>query len=348
MTVEDIKKRVAKRRAKDLAGFEEQYDEILEKRHEQYEVGLKTSFQQIHMNVQRELKAIYDELQDANGVPITQSPIEASKARNMSRRLAQLGELEAQLAAIMLIGDPVTVLRNDLAINYAESYYFGAYGLEQAARISIMVPLLTQAHVMGVLANPWLPDGNTYSDRIRANTGFLAKKMEVTLLEAVGNGWGWNQTARRISDVSGEGYNNAVRLARTERRRAAGQAQSHLYMQNADIMDSKRWNALLDLVTAPKDADNDGKLYDIAYDTPESPGRAGERIPNHPNCRCKWTPVLSALGVSKAERIAKDKDNKRTYTKARTYREYAKEQGFPDLDDRLARDNPKRYLRQGE
>jgi hypothetical protein len=60
------------------------------------------------------------------------------------------------------------------------------------------------------------------------------------------------------------------------------------------------------------------------------------------------------LGVSAKERIARGQGDtpshfgKRTFTNARTYREYAAERGLPDLDERLNNDNPKRYLRPGE
>jgi hypothetical protein len=66
------------------------------------------------------------------------------------------------------------------------------------------------------------------------------------------------------------------------------------------------------------------------------------------NCRCRYTPLLSATGISDRERIAKDEKGNRIYTKARTYREYAKENGLPDLDERLVKENPARYLRPGE
>jgi hypothetical protein len=120
-------------------------------------------------------------------------------------------------------------------------------------------------------------------------------------------------------------------------------------MQNSDILDGKRWNATLDQKTAPKDADNDGEIFDLDYDTPENPAVPGKRIPNHPNCRCRYTPVISALGVQKEKgRIAKDpKDKSREYFKG-NYREYAKFKNLPDLDERLKAENPARYLRPGE
>lgn len=345
---------VAARMQREMEGFIDQYDKILLAREKAYAAQLLPIWQRIGRNITDELRAIYNEIQDANGVPITRQPIKADKLRNMKRNMKRLASLQAQLVKLIGTEEQAKKLSNNLAFNYADSYYFHAFGLEQATQVAINVPTLTPAHVIGAVINPWLPDGRTYGERLRANAGLLATKMENTIVEAIGNGWDWNRTARRIQEVAGEGYFNAVRLARTEMNRAANQGASHLYMQNADILDGKRWNATLDSRTAPKDAANDGKVYDLAYDTPEWPGRAGERIPNHPNCRCKWTPVISALGVSKRERIARgDGDSptnfgERIYTPARTYREYAQERGLPDLDERLANDSPAKYLRRGE
>jgi SPP1 gp7 family putative phage head morphogenesis protein len=268
---------------------------------------------------------------------------------------ARLLELR-QMAHIMtrnLVGQD-QLLQHYIAYTYVDSVNFQSWALEQATQVAVATPVLTYTQVMGVIANPWLPDGKTYSDRIRANTTGLALKMDKTILQATTQGWDIPKTARHIQSVAGEGYDRALTLARTEMNRAASLASSHSFIQNSDILGGKRWVATLDIRTAPKDADNDGKIYDVAYDTPETPGTPGQRIPNHPNCRCKYSPVVDGMSKKIRERIARgdgdtlDNYGQRYYTKAQTYREYAKERGLPDLDDRLAKDNPKKYLRRGE
>ncbi|MCO5387806.1 MAG: minor capsid protein [Desulfosporosinus sp.] len=345
---------VLARMQKDLNGYLDTYRNIMDKRQVKYAEEIRPLWLRINRNITAELKAVYNELQDANGVPITKRPIPEAKYRNMQRKIKHLATLQQRLAKMLKVKEQDVKLGRNLSYEYSRAYYYNAYALEQAAQVTVRVPELTEAHVMGLLANPWLSSGGTYGNRIRANTVYLAGKMEKSIVEAVGNGWDWNRTARRIQEVAGEGYFNSVRLARTELNRAAGQGANSLYMENADLLDGKRWNATLDSRTAPKDARNDGKIYPLEYDTPESPGLPGERIPNHPNCRCSWAPVLSSLGVSTGERIARgagdrpDKFGERIYTKARTYEEYAKERGLPSLSERLANDNPKSYLRRGE
>ncbi|TVX94559.1 hypothetical protein FPZ44_03560 [Paenibacillus agilis] len=336
----------------DLDGYIDRYNEILDRRQQLFAQEVLPFWQQATFRILQELKKLHAELVDAQRVPITQDPIDPAKYRNMQREIDRLTILAQQMVALAQADMPEKMRRN-LAYTYADSYYFHAWGLEQATQLAINVPQLNAAGVMGVLANPWLPDGNTYSDRIRANTAYLADKMRAGIADAVNMGWDWNKTARHIEDIAGEGYLNSVRLARTEINRAASQASSHIFMQNADILDGKRWNATLDARTAPKDAANDRKVYDLAYDTAEMPGRPGERIPNHPNCRCKYSPVVSGVKDRVRERIARGAGDtpsefgERTYVKVADYREYAKQRGI-DLDERLRNDDPGRYLNNQE
>ncbi|WP_336786572.1 phage minor head protein [Paenibacillus sp. MMO-177] len=345
---DELDKHIAEREAR-LEAYVNQYNDILDKRAALYAAEIAPFWQRAGKVIGEEMAKIAGELVDANGVPIRRQPIQDAKYRNMQRALEHL----SQLLRYVREAEQPGKMTNYLAFTYTDSYYFNAFGLQQAAQLAILTPVVTSAQVMGVLANPWLSDGKTYGDRLRANTAFLGLKMREAVEEAVQKGWDTQRIARRITEIAGEGHHNAVRLARTEMNRAAGQGASHLFMQNADLLDGKRWNATLDSKTAPKDAANDRKIYDLAYDTPEMPGRPGERIPNHPNCRCKWTPVLASLGVREGERIARgegdtqDAFGERIYTKAKDYREYAKERGI-DLDERLRNDDARRYLRRDE
>ena len=349
-----MEERLLARMQKDLDGFIVKHQAIIDARAAKYAKEIQPFWDDVTIRIENEIRAIYSQMQDANGVPIMKKPIEKSKFRNMQRQMERLQTLQDFLVERMGAPEQDGKMKRNLAYSFAEGYYYHGYAIEQAAQVAVTLPVLTQGVVMGVLANPWLPDGATYSDRLRANTVYLAGKMRDAVQEGVGKGWGINRLARRIKDIAGEGFYNSVRLARTEMTRASAQGATHTYMQNADIMDGKRWNAVLDARTAPKDAQNDGKLFALDYDTPENKGEPGRRIPNHPNCRCKWSPVLSALGISTRERIArgdgdtKSKYGERTYTKARDYETYAKKRGLPDLNDAVRNEDPRRYLRRGE
>lgn len=344
-----IDARVLARRQKDVDSFVEKYQDIVDARLKRFGKEIAPIWHRAAQRIERRLKQVLLEI--AAGAEI----LPDFKLTALQNKAKRLNTLYAEIRSI--IGETAGPLNQKIgrkvAYTYIESYYQHGYGLEQGAKVRIQIPLLTDHDVIGVLNNPWLPDDKTYSDRIRASTVYLAEKMTQSIGRAVTEGWNWNETALHIKKTANEGYYNAVRLARTEMARASSLGASHMYLENADILDGKRWNATLDRRTAPKDASNDGKTYPLDYDTPENPGVPGQRIPNHPNCRCRWSPVLSALGISDKERIARKDDGpdsfgERYYTKAGTYREYAKERGLPDLDTRLENDDPKRYLHRGE
>lgn len=334
----ELEKRIADREAT-LEARINAYNGILDKRAEKYAAEIAPTWKKVEKDLVAGIKDIYDKYAKEDGT------LDPAKFREVER----LKLLKYQATQLKHAAEGQTPkLRNHLAFTYTDSYYYTAFQMQDVLpAVNIAAPLLTHAAVMGVINNPWLEDGNTYAERQLISNAFLGQKMKEAVLQATGRGWDINTTARRISAIAGEGYHNSVRLARTEINRAAGQASTHSFLQNADILDGKRWNATLDSKTAPRDAANDRKTYDLEYDTPEMPGRKGERIPNHANCRCKWTPILASLGSREGERIARDANGKRIYTNAKDYRAYAKEQGI-DLDERLRNDDPKRYLRQGE
>ena len=334
-----IDERVKRRRQQDMDGFIDKYDKLVDKRLNASKSDMEAVYRRMGKNLDKRLKELYAK-QAVNGVLPKGAQYEAER----------LAMLQLQAKEITKVGSEIAeTMRSNLAATFAEGHYVTAFSSEQVLRMNAKVAVLSEAQVLGVVDNPWLPDGRNYSDRIHANTRALATDMKGIVEEAVTEGLSIQKTAKLVQERTGKSYGQAMTLARTEMSRAAALGQSYLFMQNADVMDGKRWNATLDKKTAPKDAANDGKIYALDYDTPDNEGKPGERIPNHPNCRCKWSPVLSALGVNKGRRIAREDDGKtRTYTKARTYDEYAKEKGLPRVKQMLEGDNLRRYLRKGE
>lgn len=340
----DINAAVLARMQRDADKFIETYQGRLDLQVQQHTKDLIPTWQRLYKRLTKQMDEIYGAATATNDLNraatlIAKADRLKALANSVARDLATAGETVQPY------------LTGALVKQYEQSYYSHAWGLEQAAQVSVNVPQLNSMQVLGALANPWLPDGANYATRLGVNMAYFGQKMKDTVEQAITEGWGVNQAARALTGVLGESYNNSVRLVRTELNRAASLGSSYLYMQNSDILDGKRWNATLDSRTAPKDAANDGKQYDLDYDTQTSPGVPGQRIPNHPNCRCKYSPVISALGVSTKERIARTGDGpdswgERTYTKARTYQEYAKARGLPDPTTR--KDNLKAYLRPGE
>lgn len=227
-----------------------------------------------------------------------------------------------------------------------------AYILEQAARCKVTVPNLTKSGVLGIIANPWLPDGATYSKRIRKSVDLVATQAEKTIKELVTRKMQYSDAAKELSKRIDESYYNGSRIIRTEMTRANALGTSYALMENADIVEGKYRDATFDSKTSAycaADADySKQNPYDLDYDTPTNPGLPGRRIPNHPHCRCRWVAILSGLGIKNRQKAALDKYGDLYYTKAASYDEYAKEVGLPSVKDMVNADNPKKYLRPGE
>lgn len=345
----DISPEVLARRQKDAEGFVDQYHALLDERERRYFKEIGPVWDRTRQRLNLQIKALFKKYADGQG------RLSESKLSALRNKIGGLDALQREYAAIFGLETPALSekIGNQLSYEYARSLYYNAFGLEQAARIEIKVPTASTEQVLAVVNNPWLGDGKTYSDRIRQNAQFLADKAYQVVGKTIVEGWDVNTASRTLAGLANEGYFNSVRLIRTELTRVTGQAQSALYMENADVLDGKRWVATLDGRTAARDARNDSKVYDLDYDTVEKPGRPGERIPNHPHCRCRWAPILSALGISRRERIARKGDTsddygERDFTPARTYEAYAEKRSFPKLEERLAAENPKKYLRRGE
>jgi SPP1 gp7 family putative phage head morphogenesis protein len=294
----DIEKAILARRQRDLDNFTIKYQDELQNWAGDFAKKLLPSWKSMEGKLNIKIKDLYKRMG-----AIT-DPEKLKALRYETSRLESLAaQLVADIKQVEATYQPAYT--GALKYQFEKAYYGTAYGLEQAAQMAVTVPVLTPTQILGVTANPWVGDAANYATRLKINSATLASSVKMAVLEAVKEGKPWDETARRISQLSGEGYRGAVRIARTELTRAAALGSSMLYMQNADVLDGKRWNATLDSRTAPKDAHNDGKIYDLDYDTPENPGTAGQRIPNHPNCRCVWSPTLSALGPNEGERIGR-------------------------------------------
>ena len=125
-----------------------------------------------------------------------------------------------------------------------------AYILEQAAKCAVTVPNLTASGVLGIIANPWLPDKKTYSDRIRTSVSLVASKSEEVVKELVTKKMQYSDAAKKLSQGIQESYYNASRIIRTEMTRANALGTSYSLMENADIVDGKYRDATFDSKTS--------------------------------------------------------------------------------------------------
>jgi SPP1 gp7 family putative phage head morphogenesis protein len=215
---------------------------------------------------------------------------------------SRLDQLMTSIKTILhsLRGEEEQQLRITWGEKYKLSIYHHLYFLEQDLKIGVLLPQLTFGMVLAAVERPW--QGRHFSKRIRLRTDLLAAAMEDVISQGAIQGWGVTRTAREITNWTSESWSSALRLARTEINRVAAQGQTMAYQVNADIMSEKEFCAILDKRTSFQYRKLDGKRFPLDYDTEENPGREGERIPNHPNCRSYWRPVMKSKVLEKLER----------------------------------------------
>ncbi|MGG1662895.1 minor capsid protein [Brevibacillus sp. NRS-1366] len=297
---------------------EERYQEELETRITKHGAKLRKLFTKANKNIVQEITDLYARYADSGEDLV-------SLIYNASRLDQVMATVKTILHALRV--EEEQQLRITWGDEYKLSVYHHLYFLEQDLQIGVRLPQLNSSMVLAAAERPW--QGRHFSKRIRLRTDLLAAAMEDVITQGAVQGWGVSRTAREITKRTSESWSSALRLARTELNRAAAQGQTMAYQANADIVSEKEFCATLDKRTSSQCRKLDGKRYSLDYDTADNPGRDGERIPNHPNCRSYWRPVMKSSVLEKLDRERSYRiDNERGYTAARTYGEWAKQKGI--------------------
>lgn len=297
---------------------EERYQEELEQRIAKHGKKLRGLFNRSNARIIGEINDLYARFAES-GEDLVSLIYNASRLdiimgtiRGILRELGQEEEQE---------------LRSTWTEEFKLSVYNHLYFLEQDLKVSVTLPQVNPNMIVSAIERPW--EGRHFSKRIRMRTDLLAASMEDVITQAAVQGWGVSRTAKEITMRTSESWSSALRLARTELNRAAAQGQTIAYQANSDIVSEKEFCATLDKRTSSQCRKLDGKRFPLDYDTANSPGRDGERIPNHPNCRSYWRPVMKSKVLEKLEReCAYRIGNERGYTSARNYEEWAKAKGI--------------------
>lgn len=159
----------------------------------------------------------------------------------------------------------------------------------QGQGIPLCFPLDQEAMVRAVQLDSKISHG-LYS-RLGEDVAMLKKKITAQVSRGISTGMTFQQVAQQLAGYTKIGYNNAIRIARTEGHRVQVQSAMEACYKaqevGADIV--KQWDAALDKRTRPSHARVDGEIREV--DEPFSnglmfpgdpAGRAGEVI----NCRC--------------------------------------------------------------
>lgn len=155
--------------------------------------------------------------------------------------------------------------------------------------VPIMSPIDQEAMVRAVQLESKISKG-LYT-RLGEDVGLLKKKITAQVSRSIASGMTYAQTAKAIEGYTRIGYNNAIRIARTEGHRvqttATMDAMEKAKERGADIL--KQWDATLDGRTRESHSQVDGEFREM-----NEPFSNGLMYPGDPsgsaaevvNCRC--------------------------------------------------------------
>ena len=171
---------------------------------------------------------------------------------------------------------------------YVEGFLGTLYDL-QGQGIPLCFPLDQEAMVRAVQLDSKISNG-LYS-RLGEDVALLKKKIVAQVSRGIATGMSFSQMAQQLAAYTNIGYNNAVRITRTEGHRIQIQSTMDACYKakdkGADIV--KQWDSTLDGRTRPSHARVDGEIKEL-----DEKFSNGLRFPSDPNggaaevvnCRC--------------------------------------------------------------
>lgn len=245
-----------------------------------------------------------------------------SKANRIESLFTQL-ESELQKLAATTEKGLETAMTNIVKVDYALASYMLVRQLDGWMPIPPNIPKGALKEIMDI---PW--SGDHFSSRIWHNKDLLKTQLRRELTHAIVTGESIKKTTKRLqTTLETEAY-KAERLVRTEMMAASNRAQkAHYKAFNAkygkyDMIAGIKVLETLDRKTCAVCRAIDGKEFG-----PDDMDNVADV--QHPNCRRRIVPLVSGFDESTAARAARDQDGKYYRTNAKTYAEYAEEQGIP-------------------
>lgn len=171
---------------------------------------------------------------------------------------------------------------------YTDGFVGSVFDLH-GQNVPLMMPIDQQAMVRAVQLDSKISKG-LYT-RLGEDVDLLKKKITAQVSRSIATGMTYAQTAKQLANYTRVGYNNAIRIARTEGHRIQTTATMDVMEaakeKGADIV--KQWDATLDDSTRESHVAVDGEIREL-----DQPFSNGLMFPGDPagsaaeviNCRC--------------------------------------------------------------
>lgn len=249
------------------------------------------------------LQAAYSVVEDAEGKAKLQSMIQSKVYQKQYQ-----DALKKQVGSILdnMQVEEFKTVSEYLQKSYEDGFIGTMYDL-QGQGIPLCFPLDQEAMVRAVQLDSKISQG-LYA-RLGEDVSLLKKKITAQVSRGISTGMSYQQIAKQLEGYTNIGYNNAVRIARTEGHRIQVQGTMDACYKakdkGADVV--KQWDATLDGRTRESHAQVDGEIRELDQPFsnklmfPSDPsGGAAEVV----NCRCallqraRW-----ALGEDELKRL---------------------------------------------
>lgn len=256
---------------------------------------LKTVYKQSLEDVTKKSEKLYDEIETLTAEldfieDEEEREIQKSKIRSKVYQKKYQDSLKKQVGDVLdkMQEENFQNVSDYLNTCYEEAFAGTLYDL-QGQGIPLAFPIDQEAMVRAVQTDSKISQG-LYS-RLGEDTSLLKRKITAQVSRGIATGMTFKQVAQQLSGYTNIGFNNAVRIARTEGHRIQCQSTMDACYKakdrGADIV--KKWDSTLDGKTRTSHAMVDGEIKELdekfsnGLMFPGDPsGKAAEVV----NCRC--------------------------------------------------------------
>ena len=256
---------------------------------------LKQVYNQSLKDITAKTKELQDQINTLDALEgMTSDPDELAKLKSMKQaKVYQKGYQDALKKQVNSILDNMQVeefktVSDYLNKCYEEGFLGTMYDLHGQG-IPLIMPMDQEAMVRAVQLDSKIKEG--YYQRLGEDVSLLKKKITAQVSRGISTGMSFQQVAKGLADYTNIGFNNAVRIARTEGHRI--QVQSGMDAcykaknRGADVV--KQWDSTLDGSTRESHQKVDGEIREL--DEPFSnklmfPGDPSGGAAEVINCRC--------------------------------------------------------------
>ena len=292
---------------------------------------LKQVYNQSLKDITRKSQELQVQINELNALEkYASDPDELAKLQSMKQAKVYQKQyqeaLKKQISSILdnMQVEEFKIVSEYLAKCYEEGFLGTMYDLHGQG-IPLIMPLDQEAMVRAVQIDSKINQG-LYT-RLGEDVSLLKKKIIAQVSRGISTGMSFQQMAQQLAAYTNIGYNNAVRITRTEGHRIQVQSTMDACYKakdkGADVV--KQWDSTLDGRTRSSHARVDGEIKEL-----DEKFSNGLRFPSDPNggaaevvnCRC---------ALLQRARWALDEDELQTLKERAKYFEMDKSDSFADF-----------------